>query len=148
MFKNWIKPSYYDSRNKTETNVLHMSEERKKKKLPFLPAPWTECFLSSEVQKYFSRPGWFLSSLARHVWDFDLSLEFCLHYGKGPLRQTSLFCAHTNHKYVIRKAFSPMNILGYLHGVFTYYPLIMNTQLSWGSKAESSKKKKNNSIFF
>lgn len=32
MFKNWIKPSYYDSRNKTETNVLHMSVFWKKKK--------------------------------------------------------------------------------------------------------------------
>lgn len=37
MFKTRIKPSYYDSGYKTETNVLHMSVRKKKPLQPCVP---------------------------------------------------------------------------------------------------------------
>lgn len=76
--------------------------------LPFHPALCTEC-VSCPLKfrsNFADRDSVIIGSLARHVWDFDLSLEFCLHYRKGTLKQTSLFCTSPQTTNVLRERHS------------------------------------------
>lgn len=60
MFKTRIKPSYYDSGYKTETNVLHMSVKKKKLSKPVFTAKQALRPLWSSKVFFFFKEGFFL----------------------------------------------------------------------------------------